>query len=88
MRFLGLLRSREAEVTEELDLPSGTTLSQALEAFLQGIAPEVGQAPSSSELLEKHVVMLNGVSLGREKLLTTGLREGDNITIFLPVSGG
>lgn len=88
VRFLGLLRTREAEVTKELDLPTGATLDQAVEALLQEIASEAGEVSSFSQVLKRHVVMLNGVSLYGEKLLTTKLTEGDNVTIFLPVSGG
>lgn len=88
VRFLGLLRTREAEVTRELNLPTGATLSQAVETFLREIASEAGRALSFSQVLERHVVMLNGISVDRERLLTTDVMEGDNVTIFLPVSGG
>ena len=87
-RFLGLLPRGDAEVAEELEVPTGAAVGDAVEAMARRLSMRIGQGVSASEILERHLVMLNGVSLDPEKLLTTELTEGDNVTIFLPVSGG
>jgi hypothetical protein len=37
---------------------------------------------------DRHEIMLLGRGLSSEKKLTTRVKEGDSVTIYLPVSGG
>jgi molybdopterin converting factor small subunit len=88
VRFLGLLGNRDAEFLEELELPPGTTVRGVVEAFARRHLPRAMETAAGLPLWESHVVMVNGRSLEREKQLTALVAEGDNVTIFFPVSGG
>ena len=88
VRFLGLLGKRDAELLEELELPPGTTVRGVLEGFASRHASRAMENAEGPPIWESHVVMVNGMSLEREKQLTTPVVEGDNVTVFFPVSGG
>jgi sulfur carrier protein ThiS len=50
---------------------------------VEGASSGQGEKP-----LETHIVMLNGIGILPEKQLTTRVKEGDSVTIYLPVGGG
>jgi len=88
VKFLGVLPGGDGEVKAELELPPGSTVFHAVEALAKRLSQRLGKDFSASKILARHVVMLNGVSLEGDKLLTARVMDEDNITIFLPVSGG
>jgi hypothetical protein len=50
---------------------------------------EVGAiSGQGGKLMEKHLVMLNVIGPSPEKQLTTRVKRGDSVTVYLHVSGG
>jgi len=56
--------------------------------IVKGKEVEGATSGQGEKLLERHMVMLNGMGLSPEKQLTTRVKEGDSVTIYLPVGGG
>lgn len=91
LKFHGFLLDKPVETTEAYEVPDSSTVKALVERFLRRHVPssDVKSVSDHSEkLLTRHVVMVNGIGLSPEKQLTTGLKEGDSVTIYLPVSGG
>lgn len=91
VEFHGLMMDEDVERTEEYEVPSGTTARAVIDLFLERHIVSLQEKSISDyrgKLWETHVVLLNGIGLSSEKHLTTEVKEGDNISIFLPVSGG
>ena len=55
---------------------------------MKGKDLEGASSGQGEKLLETHIVMLNGIGFSPEKQLTTQVKEGDSVTIYLPVGGG
>lgn len=65
-------------------MPKGTVKFHGLRAsFEEGTLSGQGE-----KLLESHAVMPNGMGLLAEKQLTIEVKQGDSVTVYLPVSGG
>ena len=91
VKFHGAVKGKEVERTKDYEVPSGTSVREVAERFAKGLlAPFEEGTPSGQgeKLLETHVVMLNGMGISPEKQLTTPVKEGDSVTIYLPVGGG
>ncbi len=88
VKFLGALGGEDDEAQAELELPPGSTVFHAVEALAKRVSERLGKEFSASKILAGHMVMLNGMSLEGEKVLTAKVVDEDNVTIFLPVSGG
>ena len=91
VRFHGLIMDKDVKGAEEHEVTSGATVKAVMELFVRrhlAFLKEKRLSGDSAKLWETHVVMLNGIGLVPEKQLTTEVKEGDNISIFLPVSGG
>ena len=91
VKFHGIMKERDVERTEEYEVSSGTTVRDVVERFARGHRASFEEGATSGQgekLLEKHIVMLNGVGFSPEKQLTTQVEEGDSVMVYLPVSGG
>jgi molybdopterin converting factor small subunit len=91
VKFHGIVKGKDVEGTEEYEVPAGTTVRDMAERFAKGHRASFEEGATSSQgekLLETHIVMLNGMGLSPEKQLTTQVKEGDSVTIYLPVGGG
>ena len=91
VKFHGIMKEKEVERTEEYELRPGTTVRDVAERFAKGHQASFGEGATSDQgekLLETHIVMLNGIGISPEKQLTTQVKEGDSVTIYLPVGGG
>ena len=91
LKFHGLLLDKPLEVTEAYDVPDRSTVKALVERFVKRHITSSDVKSVSDQidkLLTTHMVMVNGIGLLPEKQLTTGLKEGDSVTIYLPVSGG
>jgi sulfur carrier protein ThiS len=85
------MKEREVDRREEYEVRSGTTVRDVIEVFAKNqlVSSQKEPVPEHAQKLrESHVVMLNGTGLSPEKQLTTRVKEGDSVTIYLPVSGG
>ncbi len=86
--FHGLVCGKVTERVERCHVPAGATVADVVDSFVsQHLTFPTGESKQTA-FLKDHVVMLNGVGLDGEKQLTVQVVEGDNVTIFLPVSGG
>ena len=91
VKFHGIVKGKEVEGTEEYEVHSGTTVRDVAERFAKGYQASFEEGATSGhgkKLLETHIVMLNGIGISPEKQLTTRVKEGDSVTVYLPVSGG
>ena len=91
VKFHGLIMDKDVERAEEYEVTPGTTVRAVMELFVRRHLACLREEPlsgDSGKLWETHVVMLNGIGLVPEKQLTTEVKEGDSISVFLPVSGG
>jgi molybdopterin converting factor small subunit len=91
VKFHGIVKGKDVEGTEEYEVPSGTTVRDVAERFAKGHQASFREGATSGQgekLLETHIVMLNGMGLLPEKQLTTRVKEGDIVMIYLPVGGG
>ncbi len=91
LKFHGLLLDKPVEMTEAYEVPDKSTVKALVERFVKGHfawSDEKSVSDQTDNLLTTHMVMVNGIGLSPEKQLTTGLKEGDSVTIYLPVSGG
>jgi molybdopterin converting factor small subunit len=86
--FHGLVCGKITERVERFYAPEGATVADVVDSFARQYLSISSGESKLAALLEGHVVMLNGVGLHGEKPLTVQVTEGDNVTIFLPVSGG
>ena len=85
------MKERDVDRTEEYEFGPGTTVREVIEGFTKNHQASFGEGATSGQgqkLLETHIVMLNGIGLSPEKQLTTQVKEGDSVTIYLPVGGG
>ena len=91
VKFHGIVKGMDLEGTEEYEVPSGTTARDVAERFARGRQASFEEGATSGQgekLLETHIVMLNRMGLSPEKQLTTRVKEGDSVMIYLPVGGG
>jgi hypothetical protein len=87
VKFHGIVKGKDVEGTEEYEVPAGTTVRDVAPSP-KGHQASFGEGATSGQgekLLETHIVMLNGMGLSPEKQLTTQVKEGDSVTIYLPV---
>ena len=91
VKFHGVVNGKDLEGIEDYEFPSGTTVRDVAEGFAKGHQASHEEGATSGQggkLLETHIVMLNGIGLSPEKQLTTQVKEGDSVMIYLPVGGG
>jgi molybdopterin converting factor small subunit len=91
VKFHGIVKGKDVDGTEEYEVLAGTTLKDVAERFAKGHQASFREGATSGQgekLLETHMVMLNGMGLSPEKQLTTRVKEGDSVVIYLPVGGG
>jgi molybdopterin converting factor small subunit len=91
VKFYGILEEMDVDRTEEYEVRPGTSVREVIEDFAKNQLVSSKEKPVSlhgQKIWETRVVMLNGTGLSPEKQLTTRLKEGDSVTIYLPVSGG
>ncbi len=91
LKFQGFMLDKPVERTKEYEVPDSLTVKALIERFVKrhvALSGEESLSDQSDKLLTTHMVMVNGIGLWPEKQLTTGLKEGDSVRIYLPVSGG
>lgn len=91
VKFHGIVKRKEVEETEEYEVPSGTTVRDVAERVAKGHQASFEEGATSGQgekPLETHIVMLNGMGISPEKQLTTRVKEGDIVMIYLPMGGG
>jgi len=89
-RYYALLREHTKKQEESLELPSGSTpmglITAVLERYGEGLRryllDEAGRLRSSI------TVAVNGEKVPRERLEEMQLKEGDEVVIIPPISGG
>ena len=91
LKFHGLLLDKPVEMTEAYDVPDRSTVKALVERFVKrhiAWPDDKSVSDQIDKLLTIHMVMVNGIGLSPEKQLTTGLKEGDSVMIYLPTGGG
>jgi molybdopterin converting factor small subunit len=91
VKFHRIVKGKDVERIVEYAVPPGTTVRDVAERFAKGHQASFGEGATSGQgekLLQTHIVMLNGIGLSPGKQLTTQVKEGDSVGIYLPVSGG
>jgi molybdopterin synthase sulfur carrier subunit len=72
-----------------LDYPDGTSMKELLKSLRQRAGESENQLFSNEGELRSHLVlMMNGTRIYEEDIESITLSEGDEITLFSPVSGG
>lgn len=80
---------REATKQKEVEvLPKGSTVSDAIRALIDKY-PNIDPLLYHDGKIKPYVnILLNGQSLKGEEGLTARIKDGDEIALFPPVSGG
>jgi sulfur-carrier protein len=72
-----------------LEYPDGTSMKELLKSLRQKAGESENQLFSREGELHSHLVlMMNGTRIYAEDIGSIKLSEGDEITLFSPVSGG
>jgi molybdopterin synthase sulfur carrier subunit len=72
-----------------LEYPDGTSMKELLKSLRQRAGESESQLFSREGELHSHLVlMMNGKRVYEEEIESIKLSEGDEITLFTPVSGG
>ena len=72
-----------------LEYPDGTSMKELLKSLRQKAGESENQLFSTEGKLNSHLVLLiNGTRIYEEDIESITLSEGDEITLFSPVSGG
>ena len=72
-----------------LEYPDGTSMKEFLESLRQKAGESENQLFSKEGELHSHLVlMMNGTRIYDDDIESITLSEGDEITLFSPVSGG
>lgn len=89
-RYYALLREYVKKQEEYIELPSGSTPMSLVEALLERYGEGVRRYLLDEEgrLRSNIAVAVNGERVPRDQLEKTQLREGDEVVIIPPVSGG
>ena len=90
VKWHSILKKEAVDRTEQHDVDLGTTVREGIEGFAkdQPVSPKERAASAQGQKpWESQVVMLNGTGLSPEKQLTTRVKQGDSVTVYLPVSG-
>jgi molybdopterin converting factor small subunit len=92
VKFFGYLKEGGGELIEEIEVSPQTTVKEVVDLFRsthQASLAAISKKSSPSQNFEEtYGIMLNGMSLEKNKQLTATVREGDKITIFSPICGG
>lgn len=91
VKFNGHLIKGGGELFEELEVPPGTKVKEVVDRFSRKHCSSITGSSGTStpkNIEQTHIVMLNGLSMEKDRQLTSTVREGDRITIFLPICGG
>ena len=91
VKFYGHLAKGGGELLEELEVPPGTNVKEVVDRFSRKHCVSItGSSGTSAQknIEQTHVVMLNGLSMEKDRQLTSTVRDGDRITIFFPICGG
>jgi len=91
IKFYGHSSQRGGELIEEVEVSPGTTVKAVIDIFSRNhpntcTAQSMSATPANRE--QTYAVMVNGISVGKSKQSTLTVQGGDQITIFLPISGG
>jgi sulfur-carrier protein len=72
-----------------LEYPDGTSMKELLKSLRQRAGESKDQLfTNEGELYSHFVLMMNGTRIYNEDIESIILSEGDEITLFSPVSGG
>jgi sulfur-carrier protein len=72
-----------------LEYPKGTSMEELLKSLRQRAGESENQLFSREGELHSHLVlMVNGTRIYKEDIESLILSEGDEVTLFSPVSGG
>ncbi len=72
-----------------LEYPDGTSMKELLKSLRQRAGESENQLFSKEGELHSHLVlMMNGTRIYEDDIESITLSEGDEITLFSPVSGG
>jgi len=91
VKFYGYLVKGEGELFEEMEVPPGTNVKKVVDRFSRKHCASITGSSGTftqKNIEQTHVVMLNGLSMEKDRQLTSIVRDGDQITIFLPICGG
>ncbi|MCL7401920.1 MAG: MoaD family protein [Thaumarchaeota archaeon] len=88
-RYLAFIREETKKIEEEIDLPSNSTIYEYLDELLRRYAGlRKYLLNSSGELRDGINIALNGDVIPRAKYRETILKDGDELVIIPPISGG
>jgi len=88
-RYLAFIREETKKVEEVIDLPSNSTIYEYLAELLRRYAGlRKYLLNSSGELRDGINIALNGDVVPRAKYRDTILKNGDELVIIPPISGG
>lgn len=91
VKFYGHLAKGGGELLEELEVPPGTKVKEVVDRFSRKHCASITGSSGTSDqkdIEQTHIVMLNGLSMEKDKEFTSTVRDGDRITIFFPICGG
>jgi sulfur carrier protein ThiS len=91
VKFYGHFNQGAGELVEVVEAPPGTNVKAVMDTFSLNhptIWPDQSTSSTPGDGEQTYAVMVNGISVEKSKQSTVTAREGDRITIFLPISGG
>jgi len=88
-RYLAFIREETKKMEEEIDLPLNSTICEYIDELLRRYAGlRRYLLDSSGELRDGMNIALNGDVVPRAKYRDTILKDGDELVIIPPISGG
>jgi sulfur carrier protein ThiS len=91
VKFYGHFNQGGGELVEVVEVPPETTVETVIDIFSRKhptawAEQSFASTPANRE--QTHAVMVNGSSVEKSRHSVLTVREGDKVTIFLPISGG